>query len=524
MKSLSIVTVMFMILLSAACGRKGETADGNVCSLSRVKLLHDSARNARINKAPSDVYISIQKEAVGEVRKSHGDGMAVEVLSQMGYFLCRMGNYADGLMYLQEAMDSLRRAPGRTDPREEAKLLGNTANFYCRVGLYTEALDLNRQAIEMSLGSKSSIVADLWRMRSAIFEDMNRADSMFYCLDISLKAAEVIEDTVMATICRVIAENQTAGHIIEHHEQYPERVVDATKTLQRNISPGMAMRESTDSLLIGRGLFLTGDRKKGLQIMNAAINTKRSSGLEDLQWGLDLLALTLVENELSPRSLSIYKESRRLTDTINHQKMADALLNADFKYRTSQLKNEKLLLEAEQRYTRQQIISWSVTASLVILILILLALRIINTKNRKLRENKLAIEQLFAARIELNRQIEQLNDRIEEQKQSSGSETAPAPEPQIFSIAILKKEDEARFRQLFSAVYPGLIEKIRASYPDISPSAELIIMLIRLKKSNNEIAFALGIKRESVAKARYRLRTLFSLDKETDLNEYIQSL
>ena len=202
MKSLSIVTVLFMILLSAACGRKGETADGNVCSLSRVKLLHDSARNARINKAPSDVYISIQKEAVGEVRKSHGDGMAVEVLSQMGYFLCRTGNYADGLMYLQEAMDSLRRAPGRTDPREEAKLLGNTANFYCRVGLYTEALDLNRQAIEMSLGSKSSIVADLWRMRSAIFEDMNRADSMFYCLDISLKAAEVIEDTVMATICR----------------------------------------------------------------------------------------------------------------------------------------------------------------------------------------------------------------------------------------------------------------------------------------------------------------------------------
>ena len=83
MKSLSIVTVLFMILLSAACGRKGETADGNVCSLSRVKLLHDSARNARINKAPSDVYISIQKEAVGEVRKSHGDGMAVEVLSQM---------------------------------------------------------------------------------------------------------------------------------------------------------------------------------------------------------------------------------------------------------------------------------------------------------------------------------------------------------------------------------------------------------------------------------------------------------
>ena len=73
-------------------------------------------------------------------------------------------------------------------------------------------------------------------------------------------------------------------------------------------------------------------------------------------------------------------------------------------------------------------------------------------------------------------------------------------------------------------MYPGLIEKIRASYPDISPSAELIIMLIRLKKSNNEIAFALGIKRESVAKARYRLRTLFSLDKETDLNEYIQSL
>lgn len=91
-------------------------------------------------------------------------------------------------------------------------------------------------------------------------------------------------------------------------------------------------------------------------------------------------------------------------------------------------------------------------------------------------------------------------------------------------MTLLTKTDENRFRQLFGGINPGFIERIRVNYPGISGGNEIICMMIRLHKSNEEISLALGIKRESVAKARYRLRTLFNLPKEVELNDFIASL
>ena len=495
MKMLPTGIILLLIILSAACGQNVNTVDANTGRDSKVRRLHDSAFNAKTAGASPEIYINMQQETIDEMRRNGPSDMSVEVLSQMGYFLCRSGRYIEGLMLLQEATDSLRHAaPGLVDPQEEARLLGNTANLYSRIGLYKDALELNRQAIDKTTGSNSAISADLWRMRATTYEHLGR----------------------------VQVENQISHAIIEHSGLRPDDVAHAVKSLENNV--GRRKSAATDSMLIGRGYFLSGSREKGLKIMKQALEFNRNKGFEDYQWALSILSESIIENELSPGSLKTYNESRRLTDTINRQRTADALLHADFKYRTSQLKNEKLLLETEKRYTRQHIFLWSVTATMVILALTLLTLRIINNKNRKLRENKRAIEQLLDSRIELNRQIELLNEKIKEQYIPSETLAAEQPDNRIFSIAILKREDEDRFRQLFSSVFPGLIERIRTRYPDMSPSAELIMMLIRLQKSNSEIAFALGIKRESVAKARYRLRSLFGLDKETDLNDFIKEL
>jgi len=523
MKMLPTGTILLLIILSPACGQNVNTVDANTDRDSKVRRLHDSAFNAKTAGASPEIYINMQQETIDEMRRNGPSDMSVEVLSQMGYFLCRSGRYIEGLMLLQEATDSLRHAaPGLVDPQEEARLLGNTANLYSRIGLYKDALELNRQAIDKTTGSNSAISADLWRMRATTYEHLGQYDSMFHCLETAMEASGQIAEPKSAAISRVQVENQISHAIIEHPGLRPDDVAHAVKSLENNV--GRRKSAATDSMLIGRGYFLSGSREKGLKIMKQALEFNRNKGFEDYQWALSILSESIIENELSPGSLKTYNESRRLTDTINQQRTADALLHADFKYRTSQLKNEKLLLETEKRYTRQHIFLWSVTATMVILALTLLTLRIINNKNRKLRENKRAIEQLLDSRIELNRQIELLNEKIKEQYIPSETLAAEQPDNRIFSIAILKREDEDRFRQLFSSVFPGLIERIRTRYPDMSPSAELIMMLIRLQKSNSEIAFALGIKRESVAKARYRLRSLFGLDKETDLNDFIKEL
>lgn len=513
--------VIPVLIVAAGCGRSGESVADCDAKADAVLSYHDSALAAKVSGQAPEVYIELQQKAVDELRRLKPAGISGKVLSQMGYFLCRAGNYFDGLMYLQEAADSMRNIEGQET--EAAKLLGNTSNLYCRIGMYDEALEYNRRAIEKCVGSNSSVLADLWRMRATIHSNGPNYDSIFICVDKALEYVDRIEDQELAEISRNRAENTSSYAIIEVPDLRPDDIREAIAVIEKNInlSPG----PDTDSMYIGRGYFLCGERSRGLKIMHEAIKRKRDQSIEDRQWAMDILTQSIIADELSPRSLEIYNEAMILNDTINRRKTADALLNNDFKYRTSELRNEKLLLEAEHRLTRQRAVFLIVAVSAIILLAIAGAIRLIKDKNRKLRENKRAIEQLIDGRIELNRQIELLNEKLEKQYTASpGAEPAELPEQQIFSISILKKEDEDRFRQLFSSICPGLIERIRQHYPEISPSAELIFMLIRLKKSNSEIAFALSIKRESVAKARYRQRSLFDLDKETDLNDFIASL
>ena len=203
---------------------------------------------------------------------------------------------------------------------------------------------------------------------------------------------------------------------------------------------------------------------------------------------------------------------------------AESLLHADFRYRTAEIRDEKRLLEAKQQLTRERIILWGAVVLLVAGIVSWFAVRKIRGKNRLLQENKKSIDRLLNDRIELNRQIEGLNQLIGEKSADLSSDKEDTPELRMLQIALLTKEDEATFRQLFAVAFPGMIERLRRKYADITPSAELIVMLIRLNKSNDEIALALGIKRDSVIKARYRLRSLFNLDKDMDLNQYIQQL
>ena len=47
-------------------------------------------------------------------------------------------------------------------------------------------------------------------------------------------------------------------------------------------------------------------------------------------------------------------------------------------------------------------------------------------------------------------------------------------------------------------------------------------MLIYLYKTNEEIALALGISRDSVVKSRYRIRQRFNMESDADLDSFIR--
>lgn len=119
----------------------------------------------------------------------------------------------------------------------------------------------------------------------------------------------------------------------------------------------------------------------------------------------------------------------------------------------------------------------------------------------------------------LNANIAELNNEIENRHDSETINSLLAAMPS----SLLSDSQEAEFRRGFSQIYPRFIPQLHRDYPAVTPNDELIAMLIYMKYSTEEIALSLGIGRQSVNSARYRLRKKLNLDKETDLDTFLRS-
>ncbi len=433
-----------------------------------------------------------------------------EQLSERGRELCRDGHYVEGLTLLQAAADSLETMhPDSINPEGAVRLLGNIGNLYQRMGMFEEAKAANSRAMAIAEAKVPSRLQDLWRMRGLTYEITNQLDSQLVCLRRAVEACSLVENEKWRR--DDLRHNRTfeAVFYLEHPEYAPDSIASARRTLER-INPDF----SVSRLLVGYAYVLEGNYTKGIPMMEDAVKIYRADNdRESLEWYLARAYAKAGDRKL----IDIYPEAAALHDSIKEELRSNLLLGMDFKYRTSQLKRETAVLQAELRTRQQRTILISVIGLLVVAgLVVFLMMRSRNHKQKQLLTQQ-NIDTLLAERIALNTKIEDLNRRqAESNANTNTSEALPA--------ILLEKEDEKRFRKSFNDLHPGFIDNLRKNYPDLTSGNELLCMLIALRRRNEEIALALGISRDSVATSRYRLRTRFNLPKDVDLNDFIQSM
>lgn len=92
------------------------------------------------------------------------------------------------------------------------------------------------------------------------------------------------------------------------------------------------------------------------------------------------------------------------------------------------------------------------------------------------------------------------------------------------NLKILNAEDWRAFRTLFEERFPNFFTKLNQQYPKLSVAETRLFLLIKLGFDSTEIADVLGISNASVYVSRSRLRHRLALDKEDDLERFIQGL
>ena len=127
--------------------------------------------------------------------------------------------------------------------------------------------------------------------------------------------------------------------------------------------------------------------------------------------------------------------------------------------------------------------------------------------------------------VQKNTFIQELKENLVKIKQS----------PELFKVEfrrlvmLLKKEsaedkDWEVFKSYFTEVHNNFDIKIKEIYGDISEKEIRLASFLRMNLSTKEIASMLNVLPDSVLKSKYRLKKKLNLDKETDLNQFLNTL
>ena len=148
------------------------------------------------------------------------------------------------------------------------------------------------------------------------------------------------------------------------------------------------------------------------------------------------------------------------------------------------------------------------------------------------RDSRLAMEksrrQLLAVMLAMedkNNMLDALREEIEGMRKEGiiGAQEAGRLE-NLIKLHLAGGEEWDTFQQLFVEVNPDFVSRLHAAYPTLSDSYVRLATYIYMGLDNNKIARLLMIRPESVKQARWRLRRMMGLDKDTPLDDAIKAL
>ena len=224
-----------------------------------------------------------------------------------------------------------------------------------------------------------------------------------------------------------------------------------------------------------------------------------------------------------------------LTKRTNQSRLSDIRVQIE----TLEQENEINKLNQEKKLAELRR-NWLIAAIIATIIIGLLLVILLIYKNRnKLRINQLKQEKLRGevqrAQGELQQQtlhmihLNNCLDNIEEQiKKARGKNYANNDDlSQVLTSIQLNKsldKDWENFNKYFSKVHATFVEKFPGEKFDLSNHEQRVCALLRSGLSNREIATILNIQPKSVVMLRYRIKKKLHLEKEQDLEDYLNRL
>lgn len=141
----------------------------------------------------------------------------------------------------------------------------------------------------------------------------------------------------------------------------------------------------------------------------------------------------------------------------------------------------------------------------------------ITTKNMELAKNTMAM-------IKKNELLIEIKKEFEKQKEELGNRLPNKYFQKITKLidnSLNSEHDWEMFESLFDQAHENFFRRLKANYPELTPSDFRLCAYLRMNLSSKEIAPLLNISIRGVEEKRYRLRKKLNLQAEQNLSDFI---
>ena len=444
--------------------------------------------------------------------------------------------------YTQAAEDHFLGATIAREIEDNDLLLTHLMNLgilKTQLSLFDEASEYLLEAVELSKGGNKFREGQLYgNLGYMEYTRKNIALSKEYHQK-SLEAFREIDEKV-----NIINALNNLGYAHAELNEVREAKAHYIEAIELTREIGDKGSEGRTLLNLAKLMKASGDLRKAITYTNQA--TQEGFSLGHIQTKKDLYQLryevfvVLKEYKSALASFEMYKG---LEDSIRVRtdKAQISKLTSDYEFDRLEKENELRLKENEikslQLKQRNQML---LVVALLLLISIYIFIRIRNRLKVKLSltEKDVQIsqqafeiekERLMAYTQELltrNQSLEEKQHQLEVESKEQGTKSLESYELlDKLSSAIVDDKDWKTFKLYFEAVYPDFFNMITAEKNvSLTLGEQRLSALIKLSLSNKEVGAVLNISRNSVVRAKYRLRQKLGFAETQELENYLLSI
>jgi tetratricopeptide (TPR) repeat protein len=451
-------------------------------------------------------------------------------MNRLGYTLCSIDNYEEGLPYLLKS-DYMMKAIGYENIEGIANSLYRVARVYFDFDNFEKAIEYVTEAFRhvdpesrlnhamnnlmaISYAEQKNNEKALEYIQEALNESIKHNDSsamasaltnlgmMYMELKQYERANELLDSAYLLNLRQAEWRHASAAILALAEINVEKGVLDVAR---QQLDTGYSMmRAYAIDALVGWSTYY--------RIRSAWY--KKQGAFEQASAYLD----SMVQTEDSIRAL----RDLRMLSNLTVQLAAGQYL-ADIKL----LEKEKKLHEVSRN---------AVVVCSLLVILLLVYFWYNSVKKRKMERLRFEARQQKAKEAlntfgkhvkDKNRLIENLKAQLSKQRNQS-SDGLPESNPELIQqfdkFIILTEDDWLEFKKLFDNVYPGFLRELRVRYPELTLSEVRVLALIKLNMSVGEMANMLGILPQSVRKTRQRLMKKLGLEDHRELPAFVDTL